>query len=187
MQVKLFLIRGLIAIAWAIAFATVADSLTTSAGVLLVLYPVIDMVASGIDARRQQGSARRLLVANAVVSAVAAAALAIAATGTAADVLAVFGVWALLAGLAQLVVALHRRAVFGKQWPMRLAGGFSSVLGLVYVLMAAGGNARLGGLAIYAATGGIDFIIEAWLLRRRSHQEAISSATSEPALTAVRS
>ena len=187
MQVKLFLIRGFVAIAWAVAFVTVSDSLTTGAAVLLVLYPVIDMVASGIDARRQQGSARRLLVANAIVSAVAAVALAIAATGTAADVLAVFGVWALLAGLAQLVVALRRRATLGKQWPMRLAGAGSALLGLVYVIMAANGNARLSNLAIYAATGGIDFIIEAWLLRRRSNTEATPNTTSEPALTAVRS
>jgi uncharacterized membrane protein HdeD (DUF308 family) len=126
-------------------------------------------------------------VANTVVSAGAAVALGIAANGTVADVLAVFGIWALLTGLAQLVVALRRQAAFGKQWPMRLAGGFSAVLGLVFVVMAASGNARLGGLAIYAATGGIDFIIEAWLLRRRSHQQLISNTTSEPALTAVRS
>jgi hypothetical protein len=85
-KLQLFLIRGLVAIAWAAAFAAVSDSLTTGvtvgAGVLLVLYPLIDMVASLLDARTQRGSARRPLLANAAVSAVAAIALGVAATGT---------------------------------------------------------------------------------------------------------
>jgi hypothetical protein len=46
---RVFLIRGLVAIAWAVVFAAVSDSLTTGvtvgAGVLLVLYPLIDAVA----------------------------------------------------------------------------------------------------------------------------------------------
>jgi hypothetical protein len=45
---RLFLTRGLIAIAWAVAFVAVADSLTTGAGVLLVLYLVI-VYASTLD------------------------------------------------------------------------------------------------------------------------------------------
>lgn len=55
---RVFLIRGLVAIAWAVVFAAVSDSLTTGvtvgAGVLLVLYPLIDAVASLIDARTQR-------------------------------------------------------------------------------------------------------------------------------------
>jgi hypothetical protein len=105
---KTFLIRGLVAIAWAAVFAAVSDSLTTGvtvgAGILLVLYPLIDAVASLIDARSQHGSTRRLLLANAVVSAVAAGALGVAATGSVADVLVVFGAWAAITGAAQVVV-----------------------------------------------------------------------------------
>lgn len=59
MQKKLFFIRGVVAIAWAAAFATAFDSLTASTAALLVLYPVIDLVASVIDARNQDGFARR--------------------------------------------------------------------------------------------------------------------------------
>ena len=50
MQTKLFFIRGVVAIAWAAAFATTFDSLTAGTAALLVLYPVIDLVASVIDA-----------------------------------------------------------------------------------------------------------------------------------------
>lgn len=168
---QLFLVRGLVAIAWAAVFAAVADSLTTgvtvAAGVLLVLYPLIDAVASLIDARSQRGSARQLLLAGGAVSAVAAVALGVAATGSVADALAVFGVWAGISGAAQLVVALRRRSQFGNQWPMLAAGGFSMIAGVAFVIAAAGGQPRLSMLAVYAATGGADFVIQAWLLARR--------------------
>jgi hypothetical protein len=55
-KLHLFLTRGLIAIAWAAVFAAGTHSVTTAVtvgvGVLLVLYPLIDMVASLLDAPR---------------------------------------------------------------------------------------------------------------------------------------
>ena len=168
----LFLTRGLIAIAWAAVFAAVASSLTTDvtvgAGILLVIYPLIDLVASLIDARGQTGSARKPLLVNAAVSAVAAVALGVAATGTVADVLAVFGVWAGLTGAAQLIVVLRRRAQLGNQWPLLLANGVSVIGGVAFLLAAIAAHApALSMLAIYAATGGTEFVIQAWLLARR--------------------
>jgi uncharacterized membrane protein HdeD (DUF308 family) len=81
---RLFLTRGVVAIAWAAVFAAVSHSLTTAvtvgAGILLVLYPLIDVVGSLTDARSQDGSAWRLLLADAAVSAVAAVALGVAST-----------------------------------------------------------------------------------------------------------
>ena len=173
---QLFLIRGLVAIAWAAAFAAVSDSLTTgvtvAAGILVVIYPLIDVAASLIDARSQRGSARRLLLAGAAVSAVAAAALAVAATGSVADVLAVFGVWAFLSGAAQFVVALRRRAQYGNQWVMLLAGVGSVGFGIAFVNASTGADPMLNMLAIYAAGGGIDFAVQAWLLARRRRRPA---------------
>ena len=173
---QLYVIRGLVAIVWAAVFAVVSDALTTgvtaAAGTLLVLYPLIDVAASLIDARSQRGSARRLLLAGAAVSAATAAALAIAATASAADVLAVFGVWAVLSGMAQLVVALRRRAQLGNQWLMLLAGIGSVSFGIAYVIGATGTDPMLNMLAIYAAGGGIDFVVQAWLLARRRRRLA---------------
>jgi uncharacterized membrane protein HdeD (DUF308 family) len=157
-------------------FAAVSDSLTTGvtvgAGVLLVLYPLIDVVASLVDARSQRGSARQLLLAGAAASGVAAVALGVAATGSVADVLAVFGVWAGISGAAQLVVALRRRGQFGNQWPLLLAGGVSVFAGVAYVIAAAGANPMLDMLALYSATGGIDFVAQAGLLARRRRRLA---------------
>jgi len=177
---QLFLIRGLLAIAWAAVFASVSDSLTAgvtvAAGILVVVYPLIDVAASLIDAHSQRGSARRALLAGAGSSAVAAAALAVAATGTVADVLAVFGVWALVSGAAQVVVALRRRIQFGNQWPMLLAGIGSVGFGTAFITTSAGADPMLSMLAIYAAGGGIDFVVQAWLLARRRRRLAAAPA-----------
>jgi uncharacterized membrane protein HdeD (DUF308 family) len=164
---RLFLIRGLVGIAWAVTFAMAADSLTTGVGVLLVLYPLIDVIASLIDARGQRGSARQLLALNAAVSALAAVALGIAATGDIGDVFYVFGVWALLSGGAQLVVAIRRRMQLGRQWPLLLAGGGSTLFGVAFLVMAGADDPNLRMVAIYAAGGSLEFIIQAWLLGRR--------------------
>jgi uncharacterized membrane protein HdeD (DUF308 family) len=147
----------------------------TGVGVLLVLYPVIDAVASGIDARGQQGSARQLLELNAAVSAVAAVALGIAATGDKGDVLVVFGAWALLTGVAQLVVAIRRRMILGRQWPLLLAGAGSTFFGIAFLVMSGGADPMLEMIAVYAAGGGIEFVIQAWLLARRTHRVAVAT------------
>jgi uncharacterized membrane protein HdeD (DUF308 family) len=175
MQQRLFLIRGLLAIAWAVVFAMTADDLTTGLGVLLVLYPVIDAVASLIDARGQQGSARQLLEVNALVSVVAAVALGIAAAGDKGDVLLVFGVWALLTGVAQIVVAVRRRKLLGRQWPLLLAGAGSTFFGVAFLIMSGGADPKLEMIAVYAAGGGIEFVIQAWLLARRTHGVAVAT------------
>jgi hypothetical protein len=125
---------------------------------------------SGISAM-----ARRLLLADAATSTVAAIALGIAATGTAANVFAVFGLWAGLSGAVQLVTAIRRRAKFGLQWPTLLAGGapcssatrISSPQRVTIRTCAC--------LAFYAAGGGIEFIIQAWLLERRRRHELTAS------------
>jgi uncharacterized membrane protein HdeD (DUF308 family) len=173
---RIFLIRGVIAIAWAAIFAAVAASLTTNltvvAGILLVLYPLIDAVATLIDARSQHGSARQWLLINAGSSILAAIALGVAATRGVAAAFVIFGVWATVSGAAQLVVAFRRRARLGKQWPLLLANGVSVIAGVAFIIAAVVGHPKLGMLAIYAATGGVEFVIQAWLLGRRRRRLA---------------
>jgi uncharacterized membrane protein HdeD (DUF308 family) len=172
---RLFLIRGVVAIAWAAAFMAASDSLTTGAGILLVLYPLIDVVGSVIDARGQPGSVRQLLEVNAAVSAVAAVALGIAATGDKGDVLVVFGIWALLTGVAQLVVAIRRRRVLGRQWPLLLAGAGSTILGVAFLVMSGSNDPNLRIVAFYAAGGGVEFVIQAWLLARQRQRPSVAT------------
>ncbi|WP_433167037.1 hypothetical protein [Kribbella sp. CA-247076] len=169
---RVFLVRGLVAILWAVVFATAIRSVTTevtvAAGVLLVVYPLIDAVATFVDARGQQPSSRRPLLINAASGVLAAVALGIAASIGVPAVFAVFGVWAGVTGAAQLIVVLRRRRRLGSQWPLILANGFSVIAAVVYLFVAVRvDQPRLMAVAIYAATGGVEFVATAWLVARR--------------------
>jgi len=172
---RLFFIRGLVALAWAAVFATASDSLSTGAAVLLVAYPLIDVVASLIDARGQSGPPRTFLRFGAATSALAAAAIAVAATGTIAAVLAVFGAWAIVSGVAQVIVARRRRAELGSQWPMLAAGALSALTGIVYAADAAGANPTLDAIAVYATGGGSFFVVQAALLAWRQRRAPLQA------------
>ena len=58
---------------------------------------------------------------------------------------------------------------------MLLAGGGSVILGLAFLIASTMADPMLSMLAIYAATGGIDFLIEAGLLARRRRRVAGST------------
>jgi hypothetical protein len=47
---------------------------------------------------------------------------------------------------------------------MLIAGGASVIAGVAYVIAAAGANPKLGWLVFYTATGGLEFVIQAWLV-----------------------
>ncbi|WP_431955960.1 DUF308 domain-containing protein [Nocardia lijiangensis] len=165
--IRLYLSRGVLAIAWAIAFSAAHDTLNAIAVTLLVVYPLIDAVSSLIDFFAvPQGAERRVTAVNGALSTVIAIALGVAGTtGGAAAVLGVFGVWAVLSGAAQLVVGLRRRGpALGKQWPTLISGGLSFLVGATYVAQATGDSPSLDVLAIYATGGGIFFIAQAALL-----------------------
>jgi uncharacterized membrane protein HdeD (DUF308 family) len=107
-----------------------------------------------------------------MLQSVAAVALGLAASGDKGDVLVVFGVWALLTGVAQLVVAIRRRRALGRQWPLLLAGAGSTVFGIAFLVMSGSDDPNLRMVAVYAAGGGLEFVIQAWLLARRVDRAA---------------
>ena len=88
-------------------------------------------------------------------------------------VLAVFGIWAIAAGLAQLNTGVRRWRTFGAQWAMILSGAQSMLAGVFFVTQA--GRAKIPTImdvAPYAAFGAFYFLVSAALLmfadRRRA-------------------
>ena len=69
--------------------------------------------------------------------------------------------------------ALMRRRgpELGRQWPMLIAGGLSFLVGVSYVVRAAGDQPSLDVLTVYATGGGVFFIVQALLLAWRSRQQ----------------
>ncbi|MET0969015.1 MAG: DUF308 domain-containing protein [Tardiphaga sp.] len=162
-----YLARGLIAAGWvALAFA-VGTSSPVAAGVLLVAYPAWDALANWFDARSSGGlRANPSQALNVVVSLVAAVAVAGALRSGMNAVLAVFGIWASLAGLAQLVTGLGRWRYFGAQWAMVLSGAQSTLAGIFFVATATGAAVpTIADIAPYAGFGAFYFLVSAaWLL-----------------------
>ncbi|SEE59076.1 DUF308 domain-containing protein [Streptomyces sp. TLI_105] len=169
---RLYLTRGILAVAWALAFARAHEEVDAVAITLLVAYPLIDAVSSLLDHRATpEGAERRVTAFNGAVSTLAAVAVGIAGAGGEAPVLHVFGSWAVISGAAQVIVGLRRRGPeFGKQWPTLISGGLSFVVGIFYNLQAAGGNSSLDVLSVYATGGGVWFIAQAVLLGWKSRQ-----------------
>lgn len=175
---RLYLGRGVLAVAWAAAFAGAHDSLDALAVTLLVGYPLIDAVSSLIDRHAlPDGSERRITAFNAALSTVAAIAVGIAGASGAAAVLGVFGAWAVVSGAVQLAVGLRRRGPqLGNQWPMLIAGGLSFLAGFFYVAQAAGDDPSLDVLSVYATGGGVFFVIQAGLLALKARRTADRTA-----------
>jgi uncharacterized membrane protein HdeD (DUF308 family) len=182
---QLYLARAVIAVIWAGLFAAAlsstgtltADSeLPAFAVALLILYPIIDVVASLLDARTQQvtgnPSAVRAQLVNTAISTVAAVGLAVAAADGPASVLRVFGAWAVLTGLIQLALAITRlRRGTAGQWPMILSGAQSTLIGTSFVLAATKTEIPLGNLIGYPVGGAIYYLFSAFRLYRTARPE----------------
>lgn len=164
-----YLLRAVVAGAWVAAAFTIAPHTPPIASVLLIAYPAWDALANGIDAARNGGLKRNPSQAlNLAVSLVTAIAVAVAIANPHA-VLAIFGAWAIFAGLLQLATGVRRWRAYGAQWVMILSGAQSALAGGFFLVRALGSTAPgIADIAPYAAFGTFYFLVSAlWLSVRR--------------------
>jgi uncharacterized membrane protein HdeD (DUF308 family) len=165
---RLYFVRFGFALVWAGLLFTTASKLGPISVTLLVLYPLFDVVAALIDVRSSPATKPALgLYVNITISGLAGIGLALAATSGIPAVLRVWGTWAVVSGLTQLVVGVSRRTL-GGQWAMIISGAISTIAGTFFVLQATQPNATLANLAGYAALGGLFFLVSAVRLGRAS-------------------
>ncbi|MEU8200634.1 hypothetical protein [Streptosporangium sp. NPDC049046] len=163
---RLYFVRFVFAIAWALAMFTTASALGPVAVTLLVLYPLFDAAAAVVDARATRTTGSPVLpYVNIAVSLITAIGVAVACASGIPAVLRVWGAWAVVAGLVQLIVGVTRRGM-GGQWPMIISGGISVLAGASFILGASADNPTLTNAAGYAIPGGIFFLISAFRLGR---------------------
>jgi uncharacterized membrane protein HdeD (DUF308 family) len=160
---RLYFVRFGFALVWAALMFTAAKDIGPLSATLLVIYPLFDVAAAIVDVR---SSRKTGLYVNIAISSLAAIGLAFAAASGIPAALRVWGAWAVVAGLIQLVVGLSRRRM-GGQWPMILSGGISVLAGSSFILGAGKDGATLNNLAGYALLGGIFFLVSALRLGRR--------------------
>ncbi|WP_322417281.1 DUF308 domain-containing protein [Mesorhizobium huakuii] len=161
-----YYLRFAVSAAWVAAAFTVAKSSPPLAAAMLVAYPAWDALANYIDARRTGGLGRnKSQLLNFAVSIVATVAVAIALGHSMNAVLSVYGVWATVSGLFQLLTAVRRWKTNGAQWAMILSGAQSALAGVFFVRMAGGTEAiGIANVAPYAAFGAFYFLVSAvWL------------------------
>jgi uncharacterized membrane protein HdeD (DUF308 family) len=166
---RLYFIRFAFAIVWALVMFTTADHLGPLAVTLLVLYPLVDVAAAVVDARASRATGTpALLYGNIAVSLLAAIGLAVASASGIPAVLRVWGAWAVIAGLIQLIVGVTRRGM-GGQWPMIISGGISVLAGGSFIVGAAADDPTLTNAIDYAIPGAVFFLISAIRLGRAAN------------------
>ena len=171
---RYYLVRAIVAAVWVAAAVAIGRSNAPAAALLLLIYPAWDALANWFDARGSGGlGTNPTLALNVAVSLVAAIAVAVALPLSMNAVLAVLGIWAIAAGLAQLITGVRRWRTFGAQWAMILSGAQSMLAGVFFVTQA--GLAKIPTIvdvAPYAAFGAFYFLVSAaWLMftnRRRA-------------------
>jgi len=165
-----YLVRGLVAAGWVAAVFTLGRAHPLVAGMLLVAYPAWDALANLSDAARSGGLARnRSQTLNALLSGITALAI-LSVWDDIAAVIAIFGGWAIVAGLLQLATGLRRWKSYGAQWAMLLSGAQSALAGGLFIKRALGGTVHgITDVAPYAGFGAFYFLVSAlWLTLRRS-------------------
>jgi hypothetical protein len=170
-----YYLRFAVSAVWVALAFTVAKTTPQLAAVMLVAYPAWDALANYLDASRSGGLARnKSQMLNFVVSVVTAVAVAATLPHGMHAVLQIFGVWAVLSGLFQLITGVRRWKSYGAQWAMILSGAQSGLAGTHMLSKAAGAApVSIADIAPYAAFGAFYFLVSAVSLtvsdaRRRS-------------------
>ena len=175
---RYYFLRAFAAAAWVVAAFTIGQSNPAVAGALLVIYPAWDALANARDAGTNGGFRANLPQAlNTGVSAAIALAVLIALQINMGLVLTLFGAWAILAGLLQLVVGARRWRAYGAQWAMVLSGAQSALAGGFFISRAAAPTAApvITVIAPYAAFGAFYFLVSAILLAVKTRRRVGSA------------
>ncbi|MDF7814207.1 DUF308 domain-containing protein [Hymenobacter sp. YC55] len=167
----LYFVRAAFSVVWvSLVFVFVKSSPSLTAA-LLLLYPAWDVLATFGDIRANRGTGGTLLpqYVNIAIGSLTTVAVGIALRQGIPAVLIVFGVWAVLTGLIQLLLGLRRRRQLGGQWPMILSGGQSMLAGVLFVLQAHDPSKGVTNVAAYSAVGAFYFLLAALRLRKAAY------------------
>ncbi|TGE29235.1 hypothetical protein [Hymenobacter metallicola] len=169
----LYFVRAAFSLVWASLLLLLAPSSPALTTTLLLLYPAWDVLATVADIRANRGAGSLLpQYVNIVVGGLTTLGVGLALRSGVPAVLLVYGAWAALTGLIQLLLGLRRRRQLGGQWPMILSGGQSVLAGVSFIVMAHDPKMGVANLAGYAAFGAFYFLLSALRLRKAAQPAA---------------
>ena len=175
---RIAIVRAVLALVWAAALViavgdevpSTSSDMPVAAAALLASDPAIDVVAS-IAGALGTGASARVLRINAAISALAVVAIGVTAFGAdAGATLVAFGSWAAVSGAIQLGVAVHLRRTEGRQLPMIVSGGLSTIAGIGFIASSGMDDAHLATLGGYMALGALLYLL--WAHRSRTAPRA---------------
>ena len=171
---NLYLIRAAFSVVWVTLVFLFAKTSMEIASVLLIIYPAWDVIGTFLDIRANHNSTSKTpQYINAVISVLTTVAVVLALQKGIPEALIVFGAWAILTGLIQLVLGLRRRKLLGGQWPMILSGGQSTIAGISFIAMAHDPAMGIVNLAGYSAFGAFYYLLAAFRLSKTANRNAI--------------
>ena len=158
----LYLVRFVFAVVWALLLFATANTAGPLLTALLVVYPLFDAAAVAWQLRATPAGEgpRASQWVNIVVSVVIAIALGVAATSSSGAALAVWGAWAIGAGVPQLVTAIRNRRT-GGQVPQMLSAAIPVLPGGAFLAQGLQGAGAIAGVGGYALGGAVFFLISA--------------------------
>ncbi|MBN9385466.1 MAG: hypothetical protein J0H74_32230 [Chitinophagaceae bacterium] len=158
----LYFLRTAFSILWVILLSVFVKTNRQITSILLILYPAWDVFATYLDIKADPRYVSKTpQYMNAVVGLLTAVGVALALQKGVPEALIVFGAWAVVTGLIQLVLGLRRRKELDGQWPMILSGGQSMLAGGSFIILAHTPTMGIDSLAGYAAFGALYFLIAA--------------------------
>ena len=170
---QLYFTRVAFSVIWIILVVTLAKTNNTIATILFIIYPAWDVVATFFDIKANPSTANKTpQFINACISVITTIAVVMALQSGIPAALMVFGAWAFLTGLIQLILGLNRRKHFEGQWPMIISGAQSMLAGGFIIATAHKASEGVVSLAGYSAFGAFYFALAAFRLGK-----TIKSAT----------
>jgi uncharacterized membrane protein HdeD (DUF308 family) len=175
---RIAVVRAVLALVWAAALLIVvgdevpstSSDVPIAAAAVLATYPTIDVIAS-IAAALSTDASGRLLRINVALSALAVVAIGAAAFGAdAGATLVAFGAWAAVSGAIQFGVAVRRRRAAGRQLPMIVSGGMSTIAGISFLAASGMDDTHLATVGGYMALGALLYLL--WAHRNRTAPRA---------------
>jgi len=169
---RLYFVRTGVALIWVLLVSQVTRSAgdATSPGVLvailLFLYPIIDAAATLVDIRTTPPESQTLFQrVNLVTSLFTAAAVLAVGHRSFGAALEVFGIWAILSGVIQLIVAVRRHTLISAQWSMVISGAGSIFAGITFLSWSGSLQDGMAVLVQYSTGGAIWYAVTAaWLM-----------------------
>jgi uncharacterized membrane protein HdeD (DUF308 family) len=155
---RLYFVRFAFALVWVAVVFAIGDTAGPLLTTLLVIYPLFDALA--VLWQPDKTRAKTAEWVNVVVSVAIAIALGISSSLSISAAVAVWGAWAIVAGVPQLIAAIRNRRN-GGQVPQMLSGGISVFAGLGFLYQGVQGSAMVTGAAGYAALGAVFFLVSA--------------------------